>query len=198
MECIFFIANSLLLGTGLAMDAFSVSIANGINEPAMPLKRMVFIAGTFGFFQCVMPLTGWLCVHAVVETFRSVQAFIPFAAFFLLSFIGGKMIRDAIYCPECSSGQEKLSLHMLLAQGVATSIDALSVGFAIADYGPTMALAASAIIAAVTFVICMAGLRIGKIFGIRLTQKASIAGGVILICIGLEILLGHLLEKGLI
>jgi putative Mn2+ efflux pump MntP len=190
MEWMLFIANSLLLGAGLAMDAFSVSIANGLNEPAMPPRRMALIAGTFALFQCAMPLLGWACVHAVVETFRSIQAFIPYAAFLLLAFIGGKMIREALYCPECSSGQGKLSLRMLLAQGVATSIDALSVGFAIADHKPAMALAASIIIAAVTFAICMAGVSIGKIFGMRLAQKASVVGGIILICIGLEILLG--------
>ncbi|MBR4423306.1 MAG: manganese efflux pump [Mailhella sp.] len=191
MELTLFIANSMLLGAGLAMDAFSVSVANGLGEPAMPAKRMAFIAGTFAFFQFAMPLLGWLCVHFVVETFKSVQIFIPYAALILLAFIGGKMILDALRCPTCSMEQGKLSLRMLLAQGIATSIDALSVGFAIAEYGLPMALAASLIIAAVTFALCMAGVRIGKLFGMRLAQKASIVGGIILICIGLEIFFGH-------
>ena len=181
-----FFLNSALLGVGLAMDAFSVSMANGLHDPKMSVKRMYLIAGTFGVFQAVMPMTGWICVHTIVELFSSFEAFIPWIALILLGYIGGKMLLEGIRGEEAEEAAE-LSAGALFMQGVATSIDALSVGFTISEYGWLMALAASLIIALVTFVICMAGLRIGKKFGTKLSGKASILGGVILIGIGLEI-----------
>ena len=186
---IIFIVNSVLLGAGLAMDAFSVSLANGLNEPAMKKGRMSLIAGTFAFFQWMMPLIGWVCVHTIVVYFKAFDAVIPWIALALLGYIGGKMLYEGIKgCPEEAEGDcRKLSFKMLLLQGVATSIDALSVGFTIADYNFGMALIATIIIGAVTFVICFAGLAIGKKFGTRLAGKASILGGIILIGIGLEI-----------
>ena len=181
-----FFLNGALLGVGLAMDAFSVSMANGLHDPKMSVKRMCIIAGTFGVFQAVMPMTGWICVHTIVELFSSFEAFIPWIALILLAYIGGKMLLEGIRGEEAEEAAE-LSAGALFMQGVATSIDALSVGFTISEYGWLMALAASLIIALVTFVICMAGLRIGKKFGTKLSGKASILGGVILIGIGLEI-----------
>ena len=181
-----FFLNSALLGVGLAMDAFSVSMANGLHDPKMSVKRMYIIAGTFGVFQAVMPMTGWICVHTIVELFSSFEAFIPWIALILLAYIGGKMLLEGIRGEEAEEAAE-LSAGALFMQGVATSIDALSVGFTISEYGWLMALAASLIIALVTFVICMAGLQIGKKFGTKLSGKASILGGVILIGIGLEI-----------
>lgn len=181
-----FFLNSALLGVGLAMDAFSVSMANGLHDPKMSVKRMYLIAGTFGVFQAVMPMTGWICVHTIVELFSSFEAFIPWIALILLAYIGGKMLLEGIRGEEAEEAAE-LSAGALFMQGVATSIDALSVGFTISEYGWLMALTASLIIALVTFVICMAGLRIGKKFGTKLSGKASILGGVILIGIGLEI-----------
>ena len=181
-----FFLNSALLGVGLAMDAFSVSMANGLHDPKMSVKRMYIIAGTFGVFQAVMPMTGWICVHTIVELFSSFEAFIPWIALILLAYIGGKMLLEGIRGEEAEEAAE-LSAGALFMQGVATSIDALSVGFTISEYGWLMALTASLIIALVTFVICMAGLQIGKKFGTKLSGKASILGGVILIGIGLEI-----------
>ena len=181
-----FFLNSALLGVGLAMDAFSVSMANGLHDPKMSVKRMCIIAGTFGVFQAVMPITGWICVHTIVELFSSFEAFIPWIALILLAYIGGKMLLEGIRGEEAEEAAE-LSAGALFMQGIATSIDALSVGFTISEYGWLMALTASLIIALVTFVICMAGLRIGKKFGTKLSGKASILGGVILIGIGLEI-----------
>ena len=181
-----FFLNSALLGVGLAMDAFSVSMANGLHDSKMSVKRMCIIAGTFGVFQAVMPITGWICVHTIVELFSSFEAFIPWIALILLAYIGGKMLLEGIRGEEAEEAAE-LSAGALFMQGVATSIDALSVGFTISEYGWLMALTASLIIALVTFVICMAGLRIGKKFGTKLSGKASILGGVILIGIGLEI-----------
>ena len=181
-----FFFNSILLGIGLAMDAFSVSLANGLNEPAMRRRKMCLIAGVFGFFQALMPMTGWICVHTIVEHFRAFEKLIPWIALILLGYIGGKMLIEGIRNP-CSEAEEApgVGLSALLVQGV--SIDALSVGFTIADYNLTMALTASLIIAVVTFIICMAGLAIGKKAGTCLAGRASIVGGAILIFIGLEI-----------
>ena len=182
-----FFVSSILLGVGLAMDAFSVSLANGLNDPAMKKKRMCGIAGVFAFFQAFMPMTGWLCVHTMLRYFEKFQAFIPWIALILLAFIGGKMLIEGIRGEEEEVKKEKLTAWVLFIQGVATSIDALSVGFTIAGYNFGQALLASGIIAAVTFFICIAGLIIGKKFGTKLANKASILGGVILIGIGIEI-----------
>ena len=149
---------------------------------------MCIIAGTFGVFQAVMPMTGWVCVHTIVELFSSFEMFIPWIALILLAYIGGKMLLEGIRGEETEEAIE-LSAGAPFVQGVATSIDALSVGFTISEYDWMMALAASVIIAAVTFVLCMAGLHVGKKFGTKLAGKASILGGVILIGIGLEIFL---------
>ncbi len=182
-----FFFNSVLLGVGLAMDAFSVSLANGLNESGMQKKRMCFIAGIYAFFQFAMPMLGWLCIHTIVEHFNKFNAFIPWISLILLSYIGGKMIFESFSAGEEDTNVKKLGFGTLLIQGIATSIDALSVGFTTADYGFVMALFSSIIIAAVTFAICMAGLVIGKKAGSRLSSKADILGGIILIGIGIEI-----------
>ena len=189
-----FFVNSVLLGVGLAMDAFSVSIANALNESQMKKSRMCFIAGVYAFFQFAMPMIGWICVHTIVEYFSKFETFIPWIALVLLLWIGGKMIWEAVHGEsedEKSNGSAstsaKLTFATLLIQGVATSIDALSVGFTIADYGLLMAFAASLIIAAVTFAICMTGLLIGKKAGDKLGSKATLIGGLILVGIGIEI-----------
>ncbi|MCQ2412545.1 MAG: manganese efflux pump MntP family protein [Sphaerochaetaceae bacterium] len=184
-----FFFNSALLGVGLAMDAFSVSMANGLNEPKMKAGRMNLIAGMYAFFQFAMPMIGWVCVHTIVEKFKSFEKFIPWIALALLAYIGGEMLLEGIRNKDEEEKEEsyKLGFGKLVVQGVATSIDALSVGFTIEQYNLTMALVASLIIAVVTHVICLAGLAIGKKFGTKLSNKASILGGVILIGIGLEI-----------
>ena len=181
-----FFFNSILLGVGLAMDAFSVSMANGLNEPAMKKNRMTLIAGVFAFFQFLMPMIGWICVHTIVQYFQMFEKFIPWIALFLLLYIGGSMLIEGL-----KGGEEEelkgVGFKALMIQGVATSIDALSVGFTISDYGFLMAFVCSVIIAVVTFFICMGGLQIGKTVGTKLSSKASILGGVILIFIGIEI-----------
>ena len=181
-----FVINSLLLGVGLAMDAFSVSCTNGLNEPRMKAGRMSVIAGMYAWFQFMMPMIGWFCVHTIAEYFESFRKFIPWIALLLLLYIGGKMLLEGIRGTETENGTV-LSLGTLILQAVATSIDALSVGFTIAEYDVIMALTACILIAAVTYVICMGGLTIGKKVGTRLTGKASILGGLILIGIGVEI-----------
>ena len=186
-----FFVNSVLLGVGLAMDAFSVSIANALNESRMKKSRMCFIAGIYAFFQFAMPMIGWICVHMIVEYFSKFEVLIPWIALGLLLWIGGKMIWEAVHGEEESAESTATAAHLtfatLLIQGVATSIDALSVGFTIADYGLLMALVASLIIAGVTFAICMTGLLIGKKAGEKLGAKATLFGGLILVGIGIEI-----------
>ena len=181
-----FFFNSITLGVGLAMDAFSVSMANGLNETCMKKGKMCLVAGTFAAFQAMMPLLGWVCVHTVLKYFSAFQKFIPYIALILLLFIGGKMLLDGI-----KKGEEdecvRVGIGALLVQGVATSIDALSVGFTIAEYNFLNALVAAVIIASVTFIICLIGILIGKKFGTVLSNKAQIFGGIILIFIGIEI-----------
>jgi len=185
-----FIINSVLLGVGLAMDAFSVSLANGLSAPDMKPGLRRAIPLTFAAFQFAMPVAGWLCVRAIAEAFVAFQRAIPWIALALLCLIGGKMLVEGLRARDDDAREaEPLTPVVLAMQGVATSIDALSVGFTIADYALPAALTAAAIIAAVTWVICACGLRLGRRFGTRLSGKASILGGVILIAIGLEILL---------
>lgn len=189
-ELLLFILKSILLGVGLAMDAFSVSMANGLQNPGMSRKRMLGIAGTFAGFQFLMPMIGWICVHTISEQFTAFQKMVPWIAFFLLMFIGGKMVLEGIRGTEEVQEEIRLSRKELLIQGVATSIDALSVGFTIASYTLSEAFSASLLIAVTTLVICIAGVRIGRYFGMRLAGRATILGGVILISIGCKILFG--------
>ncbi len=192
MEFLQFLITSCMLGIGLAMDAFSVSVANGLGDPGMSKKRQCIIAGIFAGFQFLMPMIGWVCVHTVVTYFKAVDPYIPWIALILLTYIGGKMILEGVR----QKGMDEPVTHRveageLIVQGIATSIDALSVGFTIADYPLADAFLASLIIAVVTFALCFIGLRLGRRAGDKLTGRASIAGGVILILIGLEIVLTH-------
>lgn len=194
MNLVFFL-NSAALGVGLAMDAFSVSLANGLHEPRMPRGRMCFIAGVYAFFQFLMPMTGWTCIHTIAVLFSAFRKMIPWIALGLLLYLGGKMILEGVQ--ERNSGSDGgtgpcLSGKDLLLQGIATSIDALSVGFAIAEYALIPAFIASLIIAAVTFIICIGGLLIGRKAGTALSWKASVLGGCILVLIGIEIFLKNL------
>ena len=132
-----FFTNSVLLGVGLAMDAFSVSLANGLNEPKMNIKKMNIIAGTFGLFQTLMPLIGWLCVHTIVNIFTSFQKYIPWIALILLLYIGGRMIVEGIKNRDGAMETPAVGIGALMVQAVATSIDALSAGFTITDYNST-------------------------------------------------------------
>ncbi len=188
---VLFIVKSVLFGIALAMDAFSVSLANGLNEPCMKERKMLGIAGVFAGFQAIMPLIGWVCIHTIVRAFKSFESFIPWIALILLSYIGGKMIYDG----RCKKEEEECSgvgFWALIVQGVATSIDALSVGFDIAKYSVVEALVCAAIIALVTFFICYFGIIIGKKFGVKLANKAQYLGGTILILIGIEIFISNL------
>ncbi len=183
-----FFFNNILLGVGLAMDAFSVSLANGLNDSQMKKAKMFSVAFIFAAFQGVMPLIGWVCVHTIAEYFTWFSALIPWIALILLCFIGGKMIVEGVKNKSDETDEpKKLGITTLLVQGLATSIDALSVGFTIADYNFKEAIFAVFLIALVTFVICFAGIAIGKKFGTKFSNKAGIFGGGILVFIGLEI-----------
>ena len=190
-----FIFTSISLGVGLAMDAFSVSLANGLNEPHMKGGRMSLIAGVFAVFQFLMPMIGWFCVKTAAGYFSFFQNLIPWISLVLLALIGGNMIREGIKCKREPEGEEieAVSFSLLMLQGIATSIDALSVGFTISGYEVLMALASAGIIGIVTFFICLAGLLIGRRFGTRLSYMAHIFGGCILIIIGIEIFIKGIL-----
>ena len=190
-----FTLESLALGVGLAMDAFSVSVANGLNEPRMRTRKASLIAGMFAFFQALMPLIGWVLVHTIVQKFKAFEKFIPWIALALLCYIGGKMLIEGIKCrgDEQACPLKRLTFTTLVVQGIATSIDALSVGFTIAEYDIFPALLCALIIATVTFAICFAGVYIGGKVGAKFSDKASIFGGAILIIIGIEIFITGIL-----
>jgi len=160
-----------------------------------------------------MPVIGWFLVHGAASLFSGFQKFIPWIALILLAYIGGKMIIEGIKenrcenngnCDTCcnkdcerfglKAGDKQISTKVILVQGVATSIDALSVGFTIVDYNTLMAFGSALIIAVVTFIICYAGVNIGTKFGTKLASSAKILGGVILIGIGLEIFIRGMIQ----
>ena len=182
-----FFFTAIMLGVGLAMDAFSVSLANGLNEHNMKLPKMCGVAGIFSLFQFAMPLIGWICVSTLCNAFRVFEKFIPWIALGLLGYIGGSMILEAVKNKDSQEEKPAVGFIALIVQGVATSIDALSVGFTISDYNWLEALLSCALIGVVTFFICFAGIAIGKKAGTKLANKAGILGGAILIFIGLEI-----------
>ncbi len=182
-----FFINSIALGVGLAMDAFSVSLANGLNEPKMSKSRMSGIAGVFAGFQFVMPMIGWFCVSTIANYFTAFQKWIPWIALILLGYIGGKMLYEGITGQDEEESKPPVGVYGLIIQGIATSIDALSVGFTISSYSLAEALLSCLIIGVVTFMICFIGLDLGKKVGTRLAGKAGILGGAILIAIGIEI-----------
>ena len=180
--------NSLLLGIGLAMDAFSVSTANGLAFPQMRGRMRCAIAGVFAFFQFLMPMIGWGLVHTLTTRLAWTQKLVPWIALFLLSIIGIGMIREGKSETEEDMEQAAgLTPGVLILQGIATSIDALSAGFALAQYTWYQAFGSGLIIAAVTFLLSYSGVAIGRRFGSHIRQYASILGGSILILIGLEI-----------
>ena len=181
-----FFLKSGALGVSLAMDAFSVSLANGLSEPKMKIKKALGIAFVFAFFQAAMPIIGWVCVHTVAQQFEFFQKLIPYIALILLLFIGGKMLIDGIK-NKCEGECCTTSFKGILVQGVATSIDALSTGFTISEYDALKAVVCAVLIALVTFIICFIGVFIGKKFGTSISSKAGIFGGIILIIIGVQI-----------
>lgn len=185
------------LGIGLAMDAFAVSMSNGLKENKMKLKKILLIAITFGIFQGVMPLIGYLVGYSLIEY---IDKFVPWIALALLGFLGIKMIIDGI--KEIKEGNKDddvcpcencLSVKVLLVQAIATSIDALSAGLSFSNYKIIDAVIVVSIVAIITTIICIAGVYIGKKFGTKLSKYAAFIGGAVLIIIGLEIFLTGIL-----
>ena len=181
-----FFVISIAFGISLAADAFSVSLANGLNEQDMKKSKMLGVAGVFAFFQAFMPFIGWLLVKTLLEFFEKFEKFIPWIALALLCFIGIKMLIDGIKNNE-EEEKKRVGILGLLVQGIATSIDALSAGFGLERYNVWETLISVSIIGVITFGICLAGVNIGKKFGTCLASKATILGGIILILIGIEI-----------
>ena len=196
------IVSALGLGVALAMDAFSVSLTNGLAEPCGTKRRAALIAGIFAGFQTAMPLIGWLLVFTVAKQFEMLTPAIPFIGFGILLFIGGKMLYEGIEemrekkkaraageTPADVCVMVRTTLVGLLIQGVATSSEALSCGFDFVKYVFHEALIASGIIGVLTFGICFAGVFIGRKFGTKLAEKATVFGGVILLIIAFKMLI---------
>ena len=190
MSLFILVLNSILLGVGLAVDAFSVSVSDGLSEPGMKWRRVFLIAGTFGVFQGVMPFAGWVLIHFAEERFEILQKIVPWVAVALLVFLGTKMIIEGVRNNgvEEEDKVQQLTFGMLIVQGIATSIDALSVGLAIAEYSILETLLSAFIIAVVTLIICIVGLKLGAKLEKIIKGKAPVAGGVILLIIAVEIM----------
>ena len=214
MNLIFIIA-SILLGVGLAVDAFAISIANGISRPDAKCRYVMKVTAVYAFFQFAMPMMGWVMVHEAAKALSVFNKLVPWIALVLLAFLGGRMILEGIRCGKsraevCSdsgmvkvsdtevcrmselsevseTNQANLAGMTLFMQGVATSIDALSTGFTISSYDAEAAIVCSSIIAAVTWIMCFIGMRIGAKVGELFSAHAAIVGGVILVIIGIEV-----------
>ncbi len=184
-----FFFNAISLGVALAMDAFSVSIANGLSEPKMSGKKTTLIASSYAVFQFAMPFIGWLIITLLVSVFSFLNAFIPWVALIVLCYLGIKMLVCCIKenknkkTESCSS---VLTFPTLLLQSVATSIDALSVGLTVQNYLWYETVVFALIIGLITFCICLFGLFVGKKLGKKFSYAEAV-GGIILIAIGLEI-----------
>ena len=196
------IFNSILLGIGLAMDAFSVSLADGLNEPKMKFRKVFGIAGVFALFQALMPIIGWLAVSGFLEVFNKFKPIIPWVSFLLLCFIGAKMLFESLKKDsdgELNKKARALTVGALLLQAIATSIDALTAGINLAkDYSLMQYLyvfLSVAIIALITLAICICGVKLGQTVGTKLSNKAGILGGCVLIFLGLKILITDIIFK---
>lgn len=201
METLIWILTAIGLGAGLAMDACAVSMSNGLAEPKMKLGKIFTIAGFFGVFQIIMPIFGYLAVTVLSATLgenftRIFGYLVPWIALTLLLILGIKMIVEGIKEGKDSNKEneesvKKLTIGSLFVQAIATSIDALSVGVIYGNVIPLEAYTTFLIIGIVTFGISVAAVFIGKKFGTIFSNKATIAGGIILCAIGLEIFFSH-------
>ena len=196
------IFTGIFLGIGLSMDAFSISLASGLEEPNMKFKKQFIIAFAFGFFQYMMPMIGYIFVSVLSNVFSIIKKFLPYISFVLLSYIGIKLILEGIKYngndnelkkieEEFSKTESSISkfISVLLFEAVVTSIDALSIGFTMGNYNFISANIQSIFIGITTFIICMIGIKLGKFFGFKFKKPALIFGGAVLIIIGLRILI---------
>lgn len=178
----------LLIAVGLSMDAFAVSICKGLSVQRLKPRHYLLTGAWFGGFQALMPSIGFLLGSAFDQY---ISAFDHWIAFVLLAFIGGNMVRESLSGDEeCHDDSFGLRTMFLLA--VATSIDALAVGVTFALLPDVHILSAVSLIGAATFLLSALGLKVGNVFGLRYKARAELAGGVILILMGLKILLEHL------
>ena len=176
-----------ILAVGLSMDAFAVSICKGLSIRTLKLRQALIVGAWFGAFQALMPAVGWLLGSAFTDLIQSVDHWI---AFVLLSLIGGNMIRESFSHEEEDADPSLAPVTMLLL-AVATSIDALAVGITFAFLRVDI-LPAVTLIGVCTFLISAAGVKIGNVFGSKYKSKAELAGGAVLVLIGVKILLEHL------
>ena len=176
-----------ILAVGLSMDAFAVSVCKGLAMPKITLKRTLTVGLWFGGFQALMPAAGYLLGVQFRDKITAVDHWI---AFILLGLIGSNMIKEAC-SGDCEEENESLDIRTMFLLAVATSIDALAVGITFAFLDVHL-LAAVSFIGITTFTLSAAGVKIGNVFGTRYKAKAELAGGVILILLGLKILLEHL------
>lgn len=180
-----------LIGVGLSMDAFVVSICKGLGMSRLNMRQAAVISLFFGGFQALMPLIGWALGSQLTDFITPIDHWIAFG---LLAFVGGKMLWDAFHEDDEDEGvqtDEKLDLKELLMLAIATSIDALAVGITFA-FLQVAIVPSITIIGLTTFVISFAGVAVGHFFGARFEKPATIVGGVVLIFIGVKILLEHL------
>lgn len=180
-----------LIGVGLSMDAFAVSICKGLGMSRLNMRQAAVISLFFGGFQALMPLIGWALGSQLTDFITPIDHWIAFG---LLAFVGGKMLWDAFHEDDEADGvqtDEKLDLKELLMLAIATSIDALAVGITFA-FLQVAIVPSITIIGLTTFVISFVGVAVGHFFGARFEKPATIVGGVVLILIGVKILLEHL------
>ncbi len=184
------LAELLLLAVGLSMDAFAVSVCKGLSMKKATARAGIICGVWFGGFQALMPLLGFLLGSMFAG---AIEAFDHWVAFGLLAVIGINMLKEAFSKEEdCCEKDADLSAKAMLIMAVATSIDALAVGISLAMAGNVNITAAVGLIGVITFALSALGVKIGNIFGNRFEKKAQIAGGVILVILGLKILLEHL------
>ena len=182
------IVEIIFIAIGLAMDAFAVSVCKGLSMKKMSWKKAIIIALYFGIFQALMPVIGYALGIGFEESIKFIDHWIAFG---LLAFIGGNMIKEALSKDEDDNQNHDVNFKTMVVLAVATSIDALAVGVTFAFLNVNLILAIS-IIGVLTFIISLLGVKIGNVFGDKFEKKAELAGGIILILIGLKILLEHL------
>ena len=178
----------ILIAISLAMDAFAVSICKGLSMKKMDWKKAIIIALYFGLFQGGMPLIGYILGVGFEESIKFIDHWIAFG---LLAFIGGNMIKEALSKNEDDEVDDKVDFKTMIVLAIATSIDALAVGVTFAFLNVNIILAVS-LIAIITFIISCIGVKLGNVFGDKYEKKAELAGGIVLVLIGLKILLEHL------
>ena len=182
-----FIISSVLFGLGLAVDAFLISLAGGMNEPNAKRGKIFASALVFALFQFIAPMTGWICVRALAERFLFFNECLSCIALAVLLFLGIKMLVEGLRKSGKEETPAKLGIGALYIRAMVSSVDALSMGFTIAEYSWQTALTASAIIAAITFIAYAAGFFIGRKFGTKFSDKAMVIGGILFIVMALEV-----------